>query len=252
MEKMMERELLTWKVGRTSVTDESGIAEAKLDDIVDQLAALHADYDLQGVSSGSIALGRAEWAQAGRTDFISDQSAAMLGSAPLVTAYKTSFARHGILAGQLLVTHHEIEDLEEQGMLKRSLEEHRRLRIVSVGNENDALSTIEVKEEHYEGENDGLANHIADLMGAEILLLLTDCRGLLDSNGDLVREVGTSKTEVRKNRAHIEDNGKGERQGMFSKFDIGVRRARLGKRTIIGEAMADYFELIDGLDGTHF
>ena len=255
MEKTMdERSILEFKAGTTSLTNEQGIDINKVDHLAGQLAVLGEAYRLMGTVSGSIAMGRLIWREEGKDDeHLDDQLAAMVGSARLIEGMRPIFADYGITVGQLLFTHFEIDTLSEGNMMRDGLEKSwRHKNVLILGNENDALSLIEIKRELHGEGNDGLSSHKAQHMGADKLLYLTDTAGLMDKDGNLIREVGSSHEAVAAARSHIEDNGKGELQGMFSKFDYSHEARQLGIHAMIANIMADYQVVLAGGDGTHF
>jgi glutamate 5-kinase len=81
-------------------------------------------------------------------------------------ARRQSIERYGRLAGELLITHHDIEDRREKRLLRSAFEGCLELGIVPVGNENNAVADVELAQYHYGGENDGIGSHVARFLHA--------------------------------------------------------------------------------------
>lgn len=248
----MAEELLVVKYGSSSVTNEQGMDQTMLDHYAEQLSEVHSQYGLVVVTSGSIAVGEYLWSQAhGDIPDNSEQPFAMLGSALVVSAWQTAFRRQGVLAGQLLITHREIEDPSERWSLSQVMEENIRHGIVTIANENDALSDQEIAELVYGGENDGLASHIARALGARALCLLSDTMGLMDRDKVV-------KTVTPNQKGHDDalalagaSNGKG-RGGMRKKVEAAINAASAGVESYIAEAGKSIDAILAGQSGTHF
>jgi len=246
------RDLLVVKYGSSSVTNGVGMDEERVERYAGQLAELRREYDLILVSSGSVAVGRALWKSALVTNGYSpsEQTLATIGSGRAFTVWQDALRAHGILAGQLLVTHHEIDDPEEGSMLQRVMRDNLTAGIVSLVNENDALNDEEIRVMSYGGDNDWLAAHIAIALGASKLCLLTDTEGLLDKQGAVVTVVSPRSREHVKELLQKPNNlGRG---GMESKVGAAQKAADKGVTTYIGHADAPLEEILDGKRGTHF
>lgn len=251
------RERIVLKYGSRTVTNEYGMDEIKIGSYAEKIAALKEKYDIVVVSSGAIAVGRALAAQVGNknsSDLTSDedlQSLATLGSAQAVMTWQTAFACRGILAGQILVTHKEIDDTEQEGgMLRKVTRNNLEHGWISIFNENDALSNTEVAMLSYGGDNDGLARHVAYMTLPKHLCLLTDVEGLYDQNNQLITHVEPQQFERAKNLARPREGGK--TQGMFSKVNAAIKATEYGTISHIAHADAELTEVIEGRRGTHF
>ena len=153
---MRDLDSITLKTGTSSVTNACGLDEARVEGYTGQLAELYPKYDLLVVSSGSIALGETIWKELMPSmDYPGEQPLATLGSAGIFSVWQRGLERHGIPAGQLLVSHREIDDSKEGPMLKKVLQDSLQAGIVMIANENDAVSDIEIKKKSYGGDNDG-------------------------------------------------------------------------------------------------
>jgi glutamate 5-kinase len=168
------------KVGSSSLTERGRIAPARIDALVDALAARRAQgRQVVLVSSGAIAAGIAPLGLKARPrDLATQQAAAGVGQLLLVERYAASFARHGLTVGQVLLT---ADDLHRRGSYRnavRTLERMLALGVIPIVNENDTVATHEIRF----GDNDRLAALVAHLVQAEALVLLSDIDGLYTSD----------------------------------------------------------------------
>lgn len=171
---------LVVKVGSSSLTSASGgeLSEAALTRLVEVLAARRlAGREVVLVSSGAIAAGLGPLGLQRRPrDLATQQAAASVGQGALVAAYQRLFALHGLTVGQVLLTADDVTRRSHYTNARRTLERLLELGIVPVVNENDTVATQEIRF----GDNDRLAALVADLVGADGLVLLTDVEALYD------------------------------------------------------------------------
>jgi glutamate 5-kinase len=169
------------KVGSSLLVDSGGgrLNQDWLASLADDLAALHRDKrDLLVVSSGAIALGRAVLKlPAGPLRLEDSQAAAAVGQIALARTWAEVLGRHGITAGQVLVTLQDTEErrryLNARSTIDKLLDWH----AVPVINENDTVATNEIRY----GDNDRLAARVATMASADLLVLLSDIDGLYDA-----------------------------------------------------------------------
>ena len=164
------------KVGSSSLTERGRLAPARLDAIVDALAARRAaGQQVVLVSSGAIAAGIAPLGLSTRPrDLATQQAAASVGQLLLAERYAASFARYRLQVGQVLLT---ADDLHRRGHYRnasRTLERLLALGVIPIVNENDTVATHEIRF----GDNDRLAALVAHLVAADALVLLSDVAGL--------------------------------------------------------------------------
>ena len=157
------------KVGSSSI---SGDAAFRIDTIVDAIAAAHArGTEVVLVSSGAIATALPFLELGGRpNDLATQQAAAAVGQNVLMWRYQTSLDRFKILAGQVLLTAGDLENSTHRSNARRAVERLLGLRILPIVNENDTVATHEIRF----GDNDRLAALVAQLIGADALVLLSD------------------------------------------------------------------------------
>ena len=157
------------KVGSSSISGENS---AKIDPIVQALAAAHArGTEIVLVSSGAIATAIPFLNLEGRpNDLATQQAAAAVGQNVLMWRYQTSLDRFAILAGQVLLTAGDLDNPTPRSNARRAMERLLGLRILPIVNENDTVATHEIRF----GDNDRLAALVAQLIGADALILLSD------------------------------------------------------------------------------
>jgi glutamate 5-kinase len=167
------------KVGSSSLTTrEGGLDAGRLGALVDVLAARRlGGCEVVLVSSGAIATGLAPLGLARRPrDLATQQAAASVGQGLLVAQYTAAFSRHGLTVGQVLLTEDDVVRRGHYVNAHRTLERLLGLGVVPVINENDTVATQEIRF----GDNDRLAALVAQLIGADVLVLLSDVDALYD------------------------------------------------------------------------
>jgi glutamate 5-kinase len=169
------------KVGSSLLVDAQAgrLNENWLASLTADLAALHGDKcDLLVVSSGAIALGRAVLKlPAGRLELEDSQAAAAVGQIALARTWTEALSRHGITAGQVLVTLGDTEERRRYLNARSTIDKLLEWRAVPVINENDTVATTEIRY----GDNDRLAARVATMVSADLLVLLSDVDGLYDA-----------------------------------------------------------------------
>ena len=166
------------KLGSGTLTDASlGLRETTIRALAEQVAKIWKDRGIEVVvvTSGAIAAGRKKLGMVERPRTIAlKQAAASVGQTTLMRAYERAFERRGLMVGQLLLTHEDFGNRERYLNAKNTLETLLSRGIVPIINENDTVATEEIRL----GDNDHLAALVTQLMGADLLLLLTDSDGL--------------------------------------------------------------------------
>lgn len=146
---------------------------ALADDVAD---ARNAGCDVCIVSSGAIALGRRVLGLSRTLKLEEKQAAAAAGQARLMSAYEEAFARHRIPVAQALLTPDDTERRRRWLNARATLETLLALGAVPVVNENDTVATAEIRY----GDNDRLAARAAQMISADVLILLSDIDGLYE------------------------------------------------------------------------
>ena len=129
------------------------------------------------VTSGAIAAGRKKLGMREKPRTVAlKQAAAAVGQTTLMQAYERAFERRGRQVGQLLLTHEDFESRERYVNARNTIETLLARGIVPIINENDTVATEEIRL----GDNDHLAALVTQMVGADLLVLLTDRKGVYD------------------------------------------------------------------------
>ena len=169
------------KVGSSLLVDSQAgrLKDAWLESLVADIAALHGGKrDVLVVSSGAIALGRTVLKlPPGRLELEESQAAAAVGQIALARTWAEALSRHGVTAGQILVTLGDTEERRRYLNARATIDQLLEWRAVPVINENDTVATTEIRY----GDNDRLAARVATMTSADLLVLLSDIDGLYDA-----------------------------------------------------------------------
>ena len=169
------------KVGSSLVTNEGrGVDAQAIGNWCRQLAALAVQgRELVMVSSGAIAEGmkRLGWASRPR-ELPELQAAAAVGQMGLVQMYESQLSQRGLRSAQVLLTHADLADRERYLNARSTLLTLMAMKVIPVINENDTVVNDEIKF----GDNDTLGALVANLIEADVLVILTDQRGLYDAD----------------------------------------------------------------------
>lgn len=161
------------KIGSSSISGENA---AKIQPLVEALADAHGrGTEVVLVSSGAIATGMPFLALDSRpNDLATQQAAAAVGQNVLIYRYQEALRPFRIVAGQVLLTAGDLENPTHRSNARRAMERLLGLRILPIVNENDTVATHEIRF----GDNDRLAALVAQLVGADALVLLSDIENL--------------------------------------------------------------------------
>ncbi len=228
------------KIGTSSVTlPDGGVSDEAVARLCEQVAELrHLGHRAVVVTSGAVTAGVAALApgRARPGDPVTLQALASIGQHRLMRVYDDAFAAHGMLAGQVLLAP---LDFGERGRYLHARDTLRRLLdlgVVPVVNENDAIADDEIRF----GDNDRLAALVAHLLGADLMVLLTDLAGLfsadprVDAGATLIEEVREIDHDLEK--AAGGSLNEAARGGMASKLAAAKMAAWSGVRTVVAAA----------------
>lgn len=186
------------------------------------------------VSSGAVAEGMSRLGMVARPTAIHDlQAAAAVGQMGLVQAWETCFQQHGLHTAQILVTHDDLSDRKRYLNSRSALLALLELGVVPVVNENDTVVTDEIRF----GDNDTLGALVANLVEADLLVILTDQKGMFDSDP----RSNPDAALISEGRASDESlvgmasgaSGQLGRGGMSTKVRAAQLAARSGAATVI-------------------
>jgi glutamate 5-kinase len=169
---------LVVKIGSALLVDDASgeLHRAWLDALADDVAAcVERGQEVVLVTSGAIAIGRGPLGMRGKKLRLEEkQACAATGQMRLTQAYQTALDRHGITVAQVLVTIDDTENRRRFLNARNTLDTLLKLKAVPVINENDTVATAEIRF----GDNDRLAARVAQMIGADCLVLLSDIDGL--------------------------------------------------------------------------
>ena len=169
------------KVGTSSLTYETGkINIKKIEGLVRVISDLrNRGIEIVLVSSGAVGAGVGKLNLPEKpSETRKKQALAAIGQASLVSIYDRFFSEYGHFAAQVLLTKFILDDEERKENTKNTFETMLEYGAIPIVNENDVISTYELEF----GDNDTLSAHIASLVDAELLVILSDIDGLYDSN----------------------------------------------------------------------
>lgn len=224
------------KIGSSLLTaDGRGLAVEAIDGWIDQIVMLKKEgRELLLVSSGAVAEGMARLGWSRRPHALHElQAAAAVGQMGLIQAYESRFQRYGLHTAQVLLTHDDLADRQRYLNARSTLRTLLDLGIIPVVNENDTVTTEEIRF----GDNDTLAALVANLIEADLLVFLTDQAGLYDSD-PRINPQAERLHEAQAGQAGLEAMASGSggvlgRGGMLTKVRAAARAARSGAMTVI-------------------
>ncbi len=184
---------LVVKVGSGLITArEAGLDPGRIGALADELAAVrHHGTEVALVSSGAVVAGMARLKLQVRPRSIPEkQAAAAVGQSALMEHYETAFARHGVTVAQILLTQADVSARARYLNARNTLTTLLGYGVVPIINENDTVAVEEIKF----GDNDNLSALVAQLIDADLLVLLTDVDGLY--TGDPSRDPQARKLDT--------------------------------------------------------
>ena len=185
------------------------------------------------VSSGAVAEGMSRLSWIERPNSVHGlQVAAAVGQTGLVQAYESQFQEFGRNTAQILLDHDDISNRERYLNVRNTLQELIKLGVIPVINENDTVATDQIRF----GDNDTLAALVANIIDADLLVILTDQDGLFDAdprknpNANLVTNGNSQDESLLELAGSSSTLGRG---GMITKLKAAKLAARSGANTVI-------------------
>lgn len=232
----MDYKRIVVKVGSSTLTNENGkINFTQIDKLVRQLVDLKNEgREMVLVSSGAIAAGIGELGFAKKPNSIPEQQAsASVGQGLLIGIYNKFFREYGEKCAQILLTSSDLENRNRYLNAFNTLETLLNHGVIPVINENDTVVTNEIKF----GDNDTLSARVAGLVEADLLINLSDVKGLYSSSpGDddselinLVDEIDQKIIDMAGGRGSLVGTG-----GMITKIEAAKIAVNSGIVMIIG------------------
>jgi len=224
------------KIGSALLTnDGQGLDARSIAGWVQQMAELRLrGIEIVLVSSGAVAAGmrRLGWDKR-PTEIHQLQAAAAVGQMSLVQTYEVEFQRYGLLTAQVLLDHDDLSSRERYLNARSTLKTLVGLNVVPVVNENDTVVTDEIRF----GDNDTLGALVANLIEADLLVILTDQKGMYDSDpranpqAQLLSEVAADDPRLEQMAGGT--GGALGRGGMLTKVRAARVAARSGADTLV-------------------
>ncbi len=237
-EALVSAHRLVVKVGSSLLVAERGeIRRGWLEALAEDVARCRArGQEVILVSSGAVAIGRRHLGLFGRRLRLEEkQAAAATGQIRLAHAYQETLARHAITVAQILLTPEDTEERRRHLNARATFAQLLSFGAVPVVNENDTVATAEIRF----GDNDRLAARVAQMMSADMLVLLSDIDGLYtaDPRKDksarhlpLLREIGPEIEAMAGAAGPGYSSG-----GMVTKLAAGRIALAAGCRMVIAE-----------------
>ena len=253
-EKLKSARRIVVKVGTSTLSyGERGKFKLNLyriEHLVRELVDLHnAGKEIILVSSGAIAAGIGKMGLNEKPQTIPEnQALAAIGQGVLMHIYEKFFAEYGQTMAQLLLTKDNTVDEHARENSRNSLMTLLKMDVIPVINENDAVATDEIRI----GDNDNLSAMVAEMIDAEVLIILTDIEGLysgnpkIDSSAKLIHEVAEITSEIEKIAG-----GAGTKLGtggMFTKIQAAKIAVQHGVTMIIvnGQEIGNLRRVLNG------
>lgn len=234
--KIVKHKRVVVKIGSALLVDrKDGLKAGWLASLCDDIAKLREqNIDVLVVSSGAIAMGRSVLSiTETRLKLEENQACAAIGQIALARAWSENLSTHDIVAGQLLLTLYDTEERRRYLNARATTSELLNMNCVPIINENDTVATSEIRY----GDNDRLAARVATMVGADLLILLSDVDGLYtaspseDKNAEFLETIDVITPEI---EAMAGDAGSElSRGGMRTKIDAAKIATNAGCAMII-------------------
>lgn len=223
------------KIGSSLITNNgTGLDRLAIENWVRQLVSLQqGGIEVVLVSSGAVAEGVKRLGLKKRPREIHlQQAAAAVGQMGLIQTYESCFQQYGVHTAQVLLTHDDLSNRRRYLNARSTLAGLVGMRVVPVINENDTVATAEL----CFGDNDTLGALVANLLGADTLIILTDQQGLHEADPRKQADaplIAEAMAEDGRLLAMAGGSGSLGRGGMITKITAARLAARSGARTII-------------------
>ncbi len=192
------------------------------------------------VTSGAVAAGRKKMGMGEKPRTVAlKQAAAAVGQTSLMYTYERAFEKRGRKVGQLLLTHDDFESRERYNNARNTVEALLSRGIVPIINENDTVATEEIRL----GDNDHLAALVTQMIGADLLILLTDNEGVFTrdphrfADAQRIPVIGTIDEELLRVASTLRTQAMGT-GGMASKLLAARVVSESGTPVVIGSGLA--------------
>lgn len=242
---------IVFKVGTSTLTHENGKPDyKKFEELARILADLHnADKDIVLVSSGAISVGMDSMRFCERPKSTSaKQALAAVGQSELMFIYDKFFSEYNKVIAQVLMTKDAVAMKDRRTNIVNTFSELLKYRVIPIVNENDTVATDEL----VFGDNDTLSAMVADCVGSDLLVIITDIDGLYDKNPQenddaklipVVDEITSELFEIAGGSGSNRGTG-----GMYTKLQAAqiAKHAGVTTAVISGNDLHNIYRLLDG------
>ena len=234
-DNMLKPKCWVIKLGSSLLTDNGcGLKTDTLSAWASQIMKIREqDINVVLVSSGAVAEGISRLNLKKRPHELHKlQAAAAVGQMGLIQAYEFCFQYYGVHTAQILLTHDDISNRRRYLNARSTLRTLIDLDVIPIINENDSVATEEIRF----GDNDTLAGLVANLVEADLMIILTDQKGLYDKdprnniNPELIKRGVAGDSNLEKYAGSSSIIGRG---GMLTKLRAAAMAAKSGSATII-------------------
>lgn len=198
------------------------------------------------VSSGALLMGLSKISQSVVPKNIKKKQAiCAIGQPELMKKWDEVFSKYNLLASQVLITHEDIELPKRAENIEDTISQIFKLGAIPIINENDTVSTEEIRF----GDNDFLSAYISVLVGANRLIIITDIEGVLDSQGNIIKEISPDKVDdVLKRIGRLRVKKKVSSGGIFSKLKASKIASEFGVECYIinGRKIESLYKVFKG------
>ena len=255
--RLKDKKRIVVKIGSSSLmyADTGLLNIGKVEKLTRILADLrNAGNDVCLVSSGAISTGRNSLTTNNNSNTLSfKQACAAIGQAKLIAHYQRFFAEYSINTAQVLLTEIILADEESRVNALNTFNKLFKLGAIPVVNENDSISTEEIKYVHTFGDNDRLSAIVAKLVDADLLVILSDIDGMYtddprkNPDAELMYEIDRFTEELDSMAKGTEEGGVGT-GGMATKLAAAKLATAEGIDVVIlnGENPYNIRKLIEG------
>ena len=234
--KLKDKKRVVVKIGSSSLQHpETGDLDyIKMDILVRELCNIrNQGKDVILVTSGAIACGRRAVHISKPATIAEKQACAAIGQARLMMIYQKLFAEYNQTIAQILITKRIMLNEISKANAENTFAELLRMEVIPIVNENDPISTDQIQEENF-GDNDTLSANVAELVKADLLILLSDINGLYtddprtNKNAKLIPYVD-----------HIDAALESMAKGADSNYGTGGMTTKIAAAKIAAEAGVD-------------
>jgi len=223
------------KIGSSVLANAAGLEPRELARLAAEIAAVHArGLAVTVVSSGAIAAGRTILGGAAPRSIPERQATASVGQIQLMAEWQKAFAAHGIVVAQILLDAEDLANRRRYLNAEHALATLHARRALPIVNENDTVSVDELKF----GDNDNLSALVASLVGADLLVMLSDVGGLFTANPATTPDARRIPVLERIDAATLERASGGSilgTGGMRSKLLAARKASAAGIAAVIGD-----------------